>query len=587
MKASLGAWVRRLRGTFHEAPRDAEMQDELQMHLELAAEELERRGLSKGEAMRAARLHAGAVPQAMERMRDQRGLPWLADLLQDLRFGLRTLRRSPVFTAVALATLTLAIGANTAIFSLIDPLLFRDLPVRDPRGLVQFVWQYPGDPPMNLFTAANLEQYRARNTVFSDMAALAPIRSAPRDGRAPFDAEIVTGSFFELLGVRPALGRLLDATDDHAGAAPAAVVSWQFWKDRSDAGVPVLGTTVVLEEPRLPGPVHATVVGVAERRFTGVVAGYRPEVWASLGAIPAAVRGRPGLSLIARLKPDMPLDRARAEMRVLDRDRIEGFAQRDPQWRTVVLDVEPARTGLRTPLHDQFGGPLLILFGLVVVLLLLACTNIGGLLLARGAARRHEMAVRVSLGAGRFRIVRQVLAESLLLAAAGSVLGLAAARAGASLLTRVVTSGTRALSAPPRIDPVLDARVLLFAAAVTISATLLFGLAPALAAFVSAPMTALRERSGVTPRARGACSATPSSWRRWHCRWRSSACRCCMPDTSRGCATAASASTARACCSCRWIRHKGGHASNWPCCTPRPSRACGRFQACVRWRSAA
>ena len=505
MTTLLRAWIRRLRGTFGAAPRDAEMQDELQVHLELAAQDLERRGLSKEDALRTARLQAGGVAQAMESMRDQRGLPWIADLRHDARFGVRTLRRSPAFTAVALVTLTVAIGATTAIFSLVDPLLFRDLPVRDPERLVQFVWTYPGDPPLNMFTVANYQEYRARNTVFSGMAGLAPLRPEPREGTTPIAAEVVTGTFFQLMGVRPVLGRLLDAADDQDDAPPAAVVSWQYWKHRTDAGAQVLGTTVDVEDARLPAPVRATVVGVAERSFAGIVAGYRPDVWVSLAAVPAAARGRAGLSLIARLKPDASIDQARAEMRVLDRDRIEGFAQRDPQWRQVAVDVKPARAGLLTPLHDQFGGPLLILFWLVVSLLMLACTNVGGLLLARGAARRHEMAVRVSLGAGRFRIMRQVLAESLVLAAAGCALGLAGARAGAALLMRIVTSGTRSLAAPPQMDVALDARILFFAGAATIAATLLFGLAPALAAFVSAPMEALRERSG----------ATPSRARRW------------------------------------------------------------------------
>ena len=175
-------WLRRLSDTFRKAPEDAVMEEELRLHLEMVAAELQRRGLTPNEALRQARLQAGGVAQAMERRRDQRGLPWLEDLLQDVRYGTRMLRRAPVFTAVALATLTLAIGANTAIFSLVDPLLFRDLPVRDPGSLVQFTWQYPRDPPLNMFSLENYEQYRDGNTVFSDMVGLAPLRTESRTG---------------------------------------------------------------------------------------------------------------------------------------------------------------------------------------------------------------------------------------------------------------------------------------------------------------------------------------------------------------------------------------------------------------------
>jgi predicted permease len=422
-----------------------------------------------------------------------RGLARFDDLLQDLRYAARTLRRSPGFTAVALVTLTLAIGATTAIFSLVDPLLFRDLPVRDPSRLVEFVWRYPGDPPLNLFGIPYYERYRDHNTVFSDMAGLAPF------GGEGISGEVVTGNLFQAVGVGAALGRLLETSDDTTGAEPVAVVSWQYWQRRFNGDMQVLGSAIDINDPRLPVPVHARVVGVTDRGFTGLRAGYRPEVWVSLAAIPEAARSRGMFALIARLRPGASIDQARAEMRVLDQARIAGFAQRDPQWRQVLIDVKPARTGLSTPLRDQFAGPLFVLMFTVGVLLLLACANIGSLLLARGAARQHEMAVRVSLGAGRFRIMRQVMTESLLLAAAGSVLGFAGARAAATVLVAIVTSGTRSIVGPPQFAIPLDARVLIFTAGVTTIAALLFGLAPALAAFGSAPIAALRGRAGSTP----------------------------------------------------------------------------------------
>src|SRR3954463_623325 len=221
-------WCSRLWGTFRKTPEDASMEEELTLHLEMAADEWQRRGLPREEAMRQARLQAGAVAQAMERRRDQRGLPWLADLLQDVRFAARMLRRAPLMTAVALTTLTLAISANSAIFSLIDPLLFRDLPVRDPASLVEFTFQFPRDPPLNLFSLANYERYRDGNHVFSDVFGLAPLMTASRMGGEPIRADVVTGNFFQALGVRPTLGRMLESSDDRHGATPAAVVSWRY-----------------------------------------------------------------------------------------------------------------------------------------------------------------------------------------------------------------------------------------------------------------------------------------------------------------------------------------------------------------------
>ncbi len=495
-------WLRRLWSTFRKAPEDAVMEEELRLHLEMVAADFQRRGLTPEEALRQARRQAGGVAQAMEQRRDQRGLPWLEDLLQDARFGARMLRRAPLVTAVALLTLTLAIGANSAIFSLVDPLVFRDVPVRDPASLVQFTFQYPRDPPLNIFSLANYEQYRDGNHVFSDLFGLAPLTTESRTGEDPIAAEVVTGNVFQALGVRPALGRVLDVSDDKPGAAAAAVVSWRYWKSRFNGDQRVLGSAIDIEDTRVPAPMHVTVVGVAEPGFSGIVVGYRPDVWISLSAVPDAMRSRAGLALAARLKPGVSIEQARAEMRVLDRARIDALAQRDPQWLRVAIDVTPARTGLSTPLHQQFGGPLLLLMTMVGGVLLLACVNIGSLLLARGAARQQEMAVRVSLGAGRFRIVRQVLTESLLLAAMGGVLGIVGARFGATLLMRIMMSGTRSPGPSPHLDIPLDARVLMFTVAVTVLAALLFGLMPAIAAFVSAPAPALRQSGAAQPRSR-------------------------------------------------------------------------------------
>ena len=417
---------------------------------------------------------------------------WWTGLVHDLRYGLRTLRRSPFFTTVALVTLALGIGATTAVFSLIDVLILRDLPVRDPARLVQFTWTYPGDPPLNLFSVENYEQYRDRNSVFSDVlgtASSSRVRvesQTPGPGADALRVECVTGNFFSALGVRSAAGRLLEDRDNGSGEPAVAVVSWTYWNRRFSRAPEVLGTSVTVL-----GDVSVAVVGVADRSFSGLVVGYAPDIWVPLGVCQR--KGAPGLSLMARLREGASIDRARAEMRGLDRSRIETFARRDPQWREVVFDVLPARAGLATPLHHQFAKPLSILLAVLGVLLLLACANIGGLLLARGAARQRDLAVRVSLGAGRLRIVRQLLTESLLLAFAGGLLGIVGAYLGAGVLLRITTSGTRLIGIPPRLDVTLDVRVLTFATVIATLAALVFGLIPALAAFPSDPAKALRD----------------------------------------------------------------------------------------------
>lgn len=488
--ARIREWISRLWGAVRRNPRDADLEEELRLHLELAAEDMQRRmGATEG-AVRAAHLKAGSVAQAMDALRDQRGLPWLADLAQDVRHGFRTMRRSPGFTIVACVTLALGIGANTAIFSLVNVLVWRDLPVRDPESLVQFTWQYPGDPPMHSFSTQNYEHYRDRNDVFSDLIGTAPVSLDSELAGGPLNTEWVTGNFFKALDVRPALGRLLQPLDGEPGAAPVAVVSWTYWKNRFNFDPRILGTQISV------AGVSPQVIGVTRQEFSGLLTGYRTDVWIPAVAAPPNSRQAGGFMLMARLKEGVSIERARAQMRVLDRPRIEERARRDPQWLKVTLDVEPARSGFSTPLHQQFGRPLLVVMAIVAVLLLLTCANIGSMLLARAAARQREMAVRVSLGATRFRIVRQVLTESLLLSLAGSVLGVVGAYFGAHALVRIVTSGTRLIGAPPFLDVPIDASVLMFTAGATVLAAVLFGLAPAWTAFASAPAAAMKVTGG-------------------------------------------------------------------------------------------
>jgi len=433
---------------------------------------------------------------------DIRVAMWLDELQRDARFAARTLVRSRGFTAVVVLTLAVGIGANAAIFSLVDTLMLRSLPVRQPEQLVEMVFKFPGDPPLNLYPWKHYERFRAQNHVFSDLIATVPGRvqvAGAASGPEVLDGMFVSDNFFEGLGLRPAIGRLTGS----GGAA--AVISWSYWQSRFNLDPGVVGQSLVVND------VPITIVGVTPREFFGLQVGMDPPVWLSVALEPLIQKPSrltdtaSNVSIVGRLKPGVDMEQAQAEMRVLDRLRLEELDARmhDARWRRVALEVEPAGAGLSV-LRDRFAGSLLLMMAAVGVLLLLACINVASLLLARGAARRREMEVRVALGAGRFRLVRQVLTESLLLSAAGGVCGVFVAYAGAHAIVKVIASGRSPVGMPQPLDiPVhLDLRVLFFAAGTAVATGLLFGLAPAWNAFVSAPSSSLRGIGGSaeTPR---------------------------------------------------------------------------------------
>jgi putative ABC transport system permease protein len=416
----------------------------------------------------------------------------LETLWQDARYAFRGMRRSPGFTAIAILSLALGIGANTAIFSLINTLMLRLLPVREPQQLVEFLNQYPGDPPLNAFSWQSYEHFRDHNHVFSGVTADQPTRFHVRgEGLEPetLDGERVAGNFFQMLGVRPAIGRLIGLEGD---ADAVVVVSWSFWNSRFNLDAAILGRRIVVDDAQV------TVIGVTPRDFFGLQLGTRPDIWLPLA--PERTINRAGLRLVARLKPGVSILQSRSEMAVLfqwtveERVRDSANESRRSLERRLKFAVEPAGAGLATALRDRFARPLVALMGVVALLLLIACTNVAGLLLARGAARQREMALRVSLGAGRLRLVRQVLTESLLLSAAGGLLGIFVAYFGAGALVRIMTSG-RFIGRAPNIEihVLPDARVLLFTSGIALLTGALFGLAPAWNAFASAPASSLRD----------------------------------------------------------------------------------------------
>jgi predicted permease len=429
--------------------------------------------------------------------REMWGWTSLETLWQDVRYALRGMRRAPGFTAVAVLSLALGIGANTAIFSLINTLMLRMLPVEHPGQLVELLFKAPGQDHFNAFSWQSYEHYREHNHVFSGLIASAGTPFAVHgDGLEPeiVHGGYVTANYFQVLGVNPALGRLIGPEDGRAESpANVAVVSWSYWKSRFNLDRAIVGRRIAA------GDVPVTIIGVTPREFVGLEPATRQDIWLPLTPHhPSyATTARYWLKLAARLKPGVSIEQARAEMSVLWQWTIadEFKTNGDRSVRDWKMEVQPAGAGL-SHLRDQYEKPALLLMGVVALLLLIACTNVASLLLTRGAARQREMALRVSLGAGRFRLLRQGLTESLLLAAAGGLLGTLLAYLGTGALVRIIASGRERIELQVRPDWV----VLLFTAGVALLTGVLFGLAPAWRASGCAPAASLRDagRAGET-----------------------------------------------------------------------------------------
>ena len=423
---------------------------------------------------------------------------------QDLRAAGRALRRSPAVTAAVVVSLALGIGANTAIFSLLNALMLRPLPVRQPEQLVELLSRYPGEPRMSAFWWRHYEHYRDRSQSFADLVAVARgrVRVSGHGLEAEsIDGEFVSGNFFPGLGVALALGRAIGPADDQIGAARAAsaVVSWSFWTTRLGADPAAVGRSIAVNE------VPLTVVGVAAPGFVGLQAGMTASLWMPSAAEPLLQRpsrradGTLTAGVIGRLKPGVPVDQALAELRVLDRYRLDDLArvrQSAAPMRDLTIELASAASGFGA-LRDRFATSLLVLMAIVALLLVLACANIASLLVARGAARQAEMALRLSLGAGTGRLIRQVGAESLVLATAGGVAGFALAPLAATALARVLVSGQEFLRLPQAvvIPTQPDLSVLLFTAAVALVTAVLCSIAPAWHAAGTAPASLLRAQT--------------------------------------------------------------------------------------------
>ncbi len=493
----------RLRSLFRWARADQELDDELREHLERKTEEYVAQGMAQAEARRRARLDLGGIEQTKEECRDARGVNWIQDFVQDLRFGLRVLRKAPGFTAVAVLTLALGIGANTAIFSLINAVALRLLLVPNPQQLVLLQWTAHKKPNANYFagfrgcpsgsgrsssspTACSFsyplfEQIRSMRDIFTGVLSFVRADAAVRVEGSPGKlwGMYVSGDFFPTLGARAAVGRTLDGNDDVSGAEPVIVVSYRYWQNELGGDKSVLGKTATVNLKAF------RIVGITGRDFPDFDPGVPVDFWLPLAAESIVNPHAPSrtdanslwLYVLARLKPDVTNSRAEAELNAMfvssTTSGPTALFKADDAPRVTLYRAAEGLASLRT----AYAKPLYVLMTAVGLILLLACANVAGLMLARSSARQNEMAVRNALGAPRVRIVRQLLTESLMLSAAGGALGIMFAEFAARSLVSFLSANSYV---PLQIDVGIDWHILGFTLAASTLVGMLFGIAPAL-----------------------------------------------------------------------------------------------------------
>jgi putative ABC transport system permease protein len=477
----------RLRSLFRRDTVESEADAELRFHFDQQVEKHMKSGLTREEALRKTRIDFGGHEQLKEEIRDARGVNLIETLFQDTRYGLRILGRTPLVSCVAVLSLALGIGANTAIFSLIDTVMLRMLPVQKPEELMQVRIRdprSPNDEPESTFTNPLWEELRNRQDFFSGIFAWNLTQFDLSQGGAVHDVNgmFASGEYFSTLGIRPAAGRMITAADDKRGCPGVAVLSYGFWQDHFGGAQSAVGSTLSLDNHIF------NVIGVSAPGFFGLEVGNKFDVAIPVCAaeifdgpksrmdrrswwwLSVAGRSKSGVSpeqLQARLGVVSPLVFAAALPQDWEVKDQQDFLKRS--FQTI-----PAATGT-SYLRRQFTQPLHILMGVVGLVLLIACANIASLMLARASARHKEIAVRKALGASRARLIRQLLTECVLLSTAGALLGVLFARWGSSLLVRYISTGDNKVF----LDLSFDWRILSFTAGAAVFTGILFGALPA------------------------------------------------------------------------------------------------------------
>jgi putative ABC transport system permease protein len=504
--------IRQITNWFRRKNLESGLDRELRYHLDRRIIDLEKSGLPTSAARREALMELGGVAQVQEEVRDIWLSRWLRDFVYDLRFSARSFLRSPSFTATAVLTLAVGIGATTALYSLIDQIVLRALPVDHPERLVLIDWigfQYAEtlgtDNLMSYPICQDLQQQKQFFDGVFCRAATTINLSTSGEPRLT-TAELVSGAYFSVLGVRPALGRVLSTDDDQTpGSSPVVVLSYDFWKKQLGGGADIVGRKVLVNQHSM------TVVGVAAPTFHGIDVGEVPSLW-----IPAVMSAQaiPGfetmldrrtrwVQILGRLKEKVSLERAQTGLQpwfkaMLDEDAqrtniSRANAEQRRRFLASTLELTPAPQG-HSVLRQDLSRPLWVLFAATAVLLALGCLNVAGLFLARGSARHREISTRLALGASRGRIGRQLLADSLLLTFAGGLLGIGLAPVAVRALIAFLPLSTAAND----LHASVDTHLLLFATLVSLAASMLAGFAPALQAGGKSLDSSLRERGGTS-----------------------------------------------------------------------------------------